>query len=35
VLYAIKTVSRDIAQKSSVRQQVEILTDKLGTQQPA
>ena len=29
VLYAIKTVSRDIAQKSSVRQQVEMLTDKL------
>ncbi len=34
VLYAIKAVSRDIAQKSSVRQQVEMLTDKLGTQQP-
>ncbi|MCW5200062.1 chromosomal replication initiator protein DnaA, partial [Desulfobulbus sp. F1] len=31
VLYAIKTVSRDIVQKSSVRQQVEILTDKLST----
>ncbi|WP_420208729.1 chromosomal replication initiator protein DnaA [Candidatus Electronema sp. JC] len=30
VLYAIKTVSRDIVQKSSVRQQVEMLTDKLG-----
>ena len=30
VLYAIKTVSRDIVQKSSVRQQVEILTDKLS-----
>jgi chromosomal replication initiator protein len=29
VLYAIKTVSRDIAQKSSVRQQVEMLADKL------
>ncbi len=33
VLYAIKTVSRDIAQKSSVRQQVEMLTDKLGGEQ--
>lgn len=31
VLYAIKTVNRDIAQKSSVRQQVEMLTDKLNT----
>ncbi len=30
VLYAIKAVSRDIAQKSSVRQQVDMLTDKLG-----
>jgi len=30
VLYAIKTVSRDIVQKNSVRQQVEMLTDKLG-----
>jgi chromosomal replication initiator protein len=33
VLYAIKTVSRDIVQKSSVRQQVEMLTDKLEVQQ--
>ncbi len=32
VLYAIKAVSRDIAQKSSVRQQVEMLTDKLGAE---
>ncbi len=31
VMYAIKTVSRDIVQKSSVRQQVEMLTDKLGS----
>jgi chromosomal replication initiator protein len=30
VLYAIKTVSRNIVQQSSVRQQVELLTDKLG-----
>jgi chromosomal replication initiator protein len=29
VLYAIKAVSRDIVQKSSVRQQVEMLADKL------
>ncbi|MCI5144783.1 MAG: chromosomal replication initiator protein DnaA, partial [Candidatus Electrothrix sp. AR3] len=30
VMYAIKVINRDIAQKESVRQQLAILSDKLG-----
>ncbi|MCW5198559.1 chromosomal replication initiator protein DnaA, partial [Desulfobulbus sp. F3] len=35
VLYAIKTVSRDIVQKNGIRQQVEMLADKLGNKAAA